>query len=399
VSAVLRRERAALLRWYRAHRRDLPWRRTRDPYAVWVSEIMLQQTRVATVIPYYEAFLERFPDVRALANAGEEQVLARWSGLGYYRRARSLHRAARVVVREHGGEVPDTFEGLLSLPGVGRYTAGAIASIAFGRETPVLDGNVRRVLARRFGIDGARLGGAAETRALWTRAREWVCGASPGDFNQALMELGATLCAPQEPACERCPLRRGCRARAEAAFDRYPAAAARARSHSVRVAVGLVVRAGKLLLERPAGDGPLRGTWDVPAVEVDGDAPAAEALERRLHARHGLTVAAGEIVGRATHGILQRRLKLEVLTGSLRAGAVAGRDALRWVRLDELDEVAVSGATIKAVALAQSQRASARAGRSATSSSSPSGGSSRRKRYGRARSNGQAPKATSNPAQ
>ena len=194
-----------LLRWYDRSARDLPWRRTRDPYAVWVSEIMLQQTRVETVIPYYERFLARFPSARVLAEADEDAVLSHWSGLGYYRRARLLHSGVQEVVARYGGEVPEDADARRRLPGVGRYTAGAIGSIAFDKAEPVVDGNVTRVLARLFRID-TPVGSATTTKRLWREAAELVPEQRPGDFNQALMELGATLCTPKKPLCDACPV-------------------------------------------------------------------------------------------------------------------------------------------------------------------------------------------------
>ncbi len=346
-----RRRRGALLRWYRNNRRDLPWRRASDPYAIWVSEIMLQQTQVATVIPYYEAFLERFPDVATLAAATEDAVLAQWTGLGYYRRARSLHRAAKEVVRQHEGQIPGDVATLQTLPGIGRYTAGAIASIAFDRPVPILDGNVRRVLARGFGIDGAKLGKTAEGKRLWKLAGELVRGSSPGDFNQALMELGATVCLPREPACNACPVRKDCFALANDAVERLPAAVSRKKSVSVRVGVAVIRRGGKVLLERPDEANPFRGTWDLPAVELEGAGFAADALTRRFDRRHRVGVAMGACLGRATHGILHRRLKLEVHRGTLRRGRVAGADDLVWVAPDELVDFPISGATRKVMRL------------------------------------------------
>ncbi len=200
--------RRRLLTWYDAHARDLPWRASRDPYRVWLSEIMLQQTRVAAVIEHYQEFLRRFPTVEKLAAAREASVLASWSGLGYYRRARMLHAAAKVLVREHGGEFPATDEGLRALPGIGRYTAAAIASIAFGEPVAVVDGNVERVLQR---ISGKRLAG----EELWTTAGNLLDAERPGDFNQAMMELGAVVCTPRAPACLTCPLIKLCATRGE----------------------------------------------------------------------------------------------------------------------------------------------------------------------------------------
>ena len=207
-----RRERIVtnLLSWYRLHKRDLPWRGA-SPYAVWVSEIMLQQTQVATVIPFFLRFLERFPTVEALAESPIEEILLHWAGLGYYARARNLHRAAQIVVTNHAGNVPDTPESIETLPGIGRYTAGAILSIAYNVPRPLVDANVIRVLSRVFGLRGDPKSGANQT-ALWSLAEQLVLTAqdAPGDFNQGLMELGALVCEPSEPQCERCPLLQDC---------------------------------------------------------------------------------------------------------------------------------------------------------------------------------------------
>jgi A/G-specific adenine glycosylase len=347
-----RRLRGALLRWYRANRRDLPWRRTPDPYAIWVSEIMLQQTQVATVLPYYGAFLKRFPSVAALAAAAEDDVLAQWAGLGYYRRARSLHSGARDVMRLHGGRVPSDAATLMSLPGIGRYTAGAIASIAFDRSEPILDGNVRRVLARWFGVDGAKLGNGEENNQLWDLAGDLVRGPSPGDLNQALMELGATICLPLEPNCSACPLRNACFAVGQDVIGQLPAATPRKKSITVRVGVALIRRAGKVLLERPDDANPFRGSWDLPAVELGPSGFATEALTRRLDQRHSVAVAMGAMLGRATHGILHRRLKLEVHGGTLRRGRVSGTKDLSWIAPERLGDYPISGATRKILRLA-----------------------------------------------
>jgi A/G-specific adenine glycosylase len=344
-----------LLRWYRANRRELPWRRTRDPYAIWVSEIMLQQTQVATVLPYYERFLERFPNSESLAGASEDEVLSVWSGLGYYRRARSLHRGARTIQERHAGRLPADPAELRHLPGIGRYTAGAISSIAFGLAEPVLDGNVRRVLARVFGVRGSRSGPAGEERRLWTIAGELVRCSNPGDLNQALMELGALVCSPREPACEDCPLAPDCRAHAEGRPEAYPTPRPAARVTSVRVAVALVRRAGRVLLERPGDDSPFRGTWDLPAREIQGEANARARLECAITARHDLHLRVGPLIARAKHDIMQRRLGLEIHDCRLYRGRVAGRGNLRWADPRALAAVPVSGATAKVLRAVQSE--------------------------------------------
>lgn len=206
-----RRVRRKLLRWYAAHARDLPWRRTRDPYAIWVSEIMLQQTRVRTVIPYFERFMERFPSIDDLANASEADVLSLWSGLGYYRRARLLHHGAQQVREAHAARVPRAAQARQAIAGIGAYTAGAIGSIAFDLEEPIVDGNVKRVLSRIFGM-GDPINTRQGERQIWSLAGELVRGDHPGAFNQAMMELGALVCTPANPGCESCPVRNDCTA-------------------------------------------------------------------------------------------------------------------------------------------------------------------------------------------
>jgi A/G-specific adenine glycosylase len=269
--------RAQLLAWYDVHARELPWRATHDPYRVWLSEIMLQQTRVAAVIAHYREFLRRFPSVEKLARAREASVLAAWSGLGYYRRARMLHATARVVVRELGGKFPETAEGLRELPGVGRYTAAAIASIAFGRAAAVVDGNVERVLQR---FSGRQLVG----EELWEAAEEVLDRARPGDFNQAMMELGATVCTPRSPACLTCPVVESCATRGEMTGG---AKAAREKKREIHYA--LDHRDGAVLLVQRSRDARLMaGMWELPEIPSRAEARfnrqgATAALKARPH--------------------------------------------------------------------------------------------------------------------
>ena len=274
--------RKSLLAWFRHFRRDLPWRGTRDPYRVWLSEIMLQQTRVAAVVPYYERFLERFPDLQALAAAPEQEVLRRWSGLGYYRRARNLQKAARQIVREHGGEFPSRREAVLGLRGVGNYTAAAILSIAFEKEHAVLDGNVARVLARLGAVKGD-----LRARLRWQRlqncADAYLDRTSPGDWNQAMMELGATLCAPKSPQCLLCPVAQFCEGRKQGIADLLPEKRKKRATVQIHLAAAVFAdeRGQTLLLpppyernsERPEDDIPTltSNLWHFPTVSVHGD--------------------------------------------------------------------------------------------------------------------------------
>jgi A/G-specific adenine glycosylase len=253
----LPRVRRDLLSWYDQNRRDLPWRNTREPYRVWISEIMLQQTRVAAVLARYQQFLKRFPSVQKLASARESSVLAEWSGLGYYRRARNLHAAAKVVARE--GKFPSDTDGWRALPGIGRYTAAAIASIAFNKPVAVLDGNVERVLRRL-------LGGTQTNTQLWKRAQEFLDRKRPGDFNQAMMELGATVCLPSEPRCTDCPLRRVCRTRGRGKF-----VSGKPRQQKREITYALVRRADSILLVRRSRDANLMpGMWELPEAVSPG---------------------------------------------------------------------------------------------------------------------------------
>ena len=260
----VRRLRARLLAWFDEHARDLPWRREPTPYETLVSEVMLQQTRVETVIPYYERWLARFPDVSALADAPEDDVLRAWEGLGYYSRARNLHGAARVVRERFAGALPHEYSALRELPGVGDYTAGAVASIAFGRVEPAVDGNVKRVLARLYDLEEPRPAGLRELAASLVDPRR------PGDFNQAVMELGATICTPRAPACADCPVEAHCLARARGTVALRPAPRKRAAVPSFDLVTVVSIDArGRMLLRRRPDTGLLAGMWEFPSIALD----------------------------------------------------------------------------------------------------------------------------------
>ena len=271
-STNVRKIRANLLAWYDVARRDLPWRRTTDPYRIWVSEIMLQQTRVAAVIEYYRRFLDRFPDLPTLATAKEKDVLAAWSGLGYYRRARALHQAAKVVVKEHVGSVPHTAAELVTLPGIGRYTAAAISSIAFGEKQAVVDGNVERVLSRLLGKH------LRDREDAWSHAEALLDPDRPGDWNQAMMELGAMVCLPADPKCLICPIRKWCK---EPGREVRKAQGPRKQKELL---FGLAQRRDSIyLVQRPNGASLMADMWELPSVEDHG---GSLVLHR---ARHSIT--------------------------------------------------------------------------------------------------------------
>ncbi|MBI5597154.1 MAG: A/G-specific adenine glycosylase [Elusimicrobia bacterium] len=322
--AALRRR---LLAWYDAHRRPLPWRSSKDPYRVWLSEIMLQQTTVAAVIPYYERFLSRFPDVRALASADEDEVLRLWAGLGYYSRARNLLAAAREVARR-GGAFPEDPEGLRALPGVGRYTAGAVASIAFSKKTPLVDGNVARVFARLFAMRGDPKSPAFQKRA-WARADALVDARRPGDWNQALMELGATVCLPALPSCPSCPLAPACRAKALGLQESLPRQTERKAPVPLRWTALVVRDGGRLLLwRRDAHERLLPGHWGLP------------------EARHLPGTAPGRLLGRLTHSITHHRISVSIHEAERPARLPP---AARWTTPREAREMLVSSLWRKAL--------------------------------------------------
>ncbi|HEV8582342.1 MAG TPA: A/G-specific adenine glycosylase [Thermoanaerobaculia bacterium] len=319
-----------LLSWYDQHRRDLPWRRTSDPYKIWLSEIMLQQTRVETVLPFYSRFLERFPAVEDLAQAEIEEVLTLWSGLGYYRRARQLHAAARRIA-EAGG-FPGTLEGLLALPGIGAYTAAAVASIAFGVVAPVMDGNVERVLSRYLALgDEPRAGGSR--RQLLAAAADLLDPRRPGDSNQALMELGATLCSPRRPKCLLCPMRADCRAAREGDPERYPTPKKKRDGERYRLLVAVVENGGEVLLfRRPDDSTLLAGTWELPWVTLERNgAPELISPEAALASRYGGVWTLGPQAARARHGITYRDLEIAVHRAELSwGGEVCEGTAAGW---------------------------------------------------------------------
>jgi A/G-specific adenine glycosylase len=359
-----------LLRWYDRARRDLPWRRAPGAYKTLVSEFMLQQTVVATVEPYFHRFLARFPDIAALAAASEDDVTALWSGLGYYARARNLHRAARAVMKEHDGALPATEDALRALPGIGPYTAAAVAAIGFGARTFALDGNGARVSARLFGVADP-IDRPATRLALRARMQAEVPAARPGDFNQAVMELGATICTPRAPDCPVCPLARSCRALAMGATARLPVKKPRRPKRIVRVACcACVDGAGRVLLVRRQS-GLLAGTWTLPTAEVghqknDGDdtARAARAARAALATARaaGVRVPRLEHRGQVRHVFTHRDVTADVFRVAVSGAQPAdSHSGPRWLAPDEMGRLGISSFTRKTlqVALAQGRRRAA----------------------------------------
>ena len=327
-----------LLAWYDRHQRVLPWRGIGDPYAVWVSEIMLQQTRVETVIPYFECWLERFPNIETLAAAPEQAVLQTWEGLGYYSRARNLHRAARVVTADFGGQLPADRAALESLPGIGRYTAGAIASIAFGLDEPALDGNIRRVLARLFDYPEPARSPAGEAQ-LWQWAAELLPAGRAGDFNQALMDLGASVCTPRKPDCENCPLSGLCLAQHNHTQEERPVLAPRASVPHYRVTAAVIERDGRVLLAQRPPEGLLGNLWEFPGGKVEPGETLPACLRREIQEELAAEITVGEEFGVYRHAYTHFKVTLHAFLCQLLPGSEPQpiqAHALQWVTCDEL---------------------------------------------------------------
>ncbi len=348
-AATLSRLRRNLRRWYAGAARDLPWRRSCDPYQIWVSEIMLQQTTVAAVVPYFERFLSRFPTVHELAAASLEDVLRLWEGLGYYSRARNLHRAAGVIVNEFGGRFPNSAEELRRLPGIGRYTAGAIASFAFDARAPIVEANTLRLYCRLLGYQGDPRSVEGQ-RILWSFAERILPAREPGLFNQALMEVGSTVCRPKGPSCDSCPLRTCCMAHAACRQDCIPAPVSRAAVTRLTHANVLVFKRGRVLLRQHGESERWAGLWDFPRYDVGAIAgTAAEAcvperelraeLSDRVRTQTGVVADVGPMLSQLSHSVTRYRIRLLCFPAEYRSGRCRRSECLQWVPPSQLHEI------------------------------------------------------------
>jgi len=355
------RLRRRLLAWYRVHRRDLPWRRTSDPYAIWVAEVLLQQTQVPTAIPYYERLLARFPTVEALAKARRQDVLKVWQGLGYYRRATNLHEAARRIVRDHAGRVPDAPAAFADLPGVGRYTCGAVQSIAFGHRLAAVDGNAARVLARWFGVTRP-ITRTAVMKDLWRLAENLVPANAPGRWNQAVMELGSRVCVPRSPACPACPVRTLCEAARRGFQHRLPVKAHRKHLPHIEVGAGIVWRRGKVLMcRRPEGK-MLAGLWEFPGGKVLPGETIPECIRRELKEECDLEVEVGDHLIDVTHTYSHLKVTLRCYHCRAPRGRAKplASDEVRWMRVPDIPTLPLPAADLKILTALGIDRATAR---------------------------------------
>jgi A/G-specific adenine glycosylase len=333
------RIRQRLLAWYDVHRRDLPWRSARDPYRIWVAEVMLVQTQVDTVIPYYQRFLERFPDVESLAAADLDSVLKTWEGLGYYARARNLHKAAAIIVTEHSGRLPRDPTSLRSLPGIGAYVAAAVSSIAFGEPVLAIDGNVRRVLSRLLDLP-------TPTDSRLRAAAHAVVNERPGDVNQALMDLGARLCKPRAPRCSECPLARSCRARRNGTIEQRPGRRPTRERPHYDIAVGVIWRDDRILIAKRPPEGLLGGLWEFPGGKPQPGESLEVAVVREVGEELDIEVEPGAKIAAVDHAYSHFAITLHAYHCRYRTGTPRpiGCQEFAWVKPDELDRYAFPAA-------------------------------------------------------
>jgi A/G-specific adenine glycosylase len=331
-----------LIQWFEANRQPLPWRQNRTPYRVWISEIMLQQTQVLTVIPYFERFISRFPDVQTLAAASLDEVLKVWEGLGYYSRARNLHRAAKKIAIERNGEFPATAAEWMTLPGIGRYTAGAIASLVFGEAVPVLDGNVIRVLTRWHNLDDDIT--QTDTKlALWALAEQMLPPEQPGVWNEALMELGQRICLPKNPDCGNCPVARLCKARLAKRQYELPIRARRKPLPHHEVAAGIIFRDdNQILIAKRQAEALLGGLWEFPGGKREEGESLPECLAREVREELGIEVEVGYQLAMVRHAYTHFKITLYAYTCRYISGdpQAIGCAEWRWTPLDQLDRYA-----------------------------------------------------------
>jgi A/G-specific adenine glycosylase len=324
-----------LLRWFKKNGRDLPWRKTRDPYAIWVSEIMLQQTQVETVIPYYKKFLKSFPTIHHLAKSDLSKVLKVWEGLGYYSRARNLHQASKIIANHSNGKIPDKLKDLLNLPGIGRYTAGAILSIAYNKKAPILDGNVKRVLSRLFVVSGNP---KKTEEFLWPLSESLIPKGSPGAFNQALMDLGSMTCTPKNPNCLSCPLKNLCQGYLSGKPESYPLRSVKKKVPHIEAIAAVIQKHGKVLLRQRPPKGLLGGLWEFPNWPIDGKKDLKEYLRLKVKSDFGLKVKCKENLGPFKQTYSHFKLTLHVF----KCDALEGRGKGKWVSIKKLDRLPMS---------------------------------------------------------
>jgi A/G-specific adenine glycosylase len=337
-----------LVKWYCVHKRNLPWRNTSDPYKIWVSEVMLQQTQVNTAIPYYYKFIKAFSNIKELACEDQQQVLKLWEGLGYYARARNLHKAAQIVEKEYNGKIPQGFDTFLKLPGVGEYIASAVQSIAFSKCHAVVDGNVKRVLSRLFLLNEP-VNRPASYGSYKSVAQDLLVQSDPGDFNQAMMELGALICKPRTPECRVCPVQSYCEACKKNKTDIYPVKIKKKKVPTYKITAGVVIKDRKLLITRRKPEGLLGGLWEFPGGKIkEGEAPFA-ACVREILEETGVEARIKEHLTSVKHAYTHFKIQMDVFLCDFHKGKIIlnGPIDYKWVTIDQIDDYAFPKANLK----------------------------------------------------
>ncbi len=339
---------ARLINWFKKNQRKLPWRETNDPYKIWVSEVMLQQTQVVKVIDYYNRFMVRFPDIFTLAKADLNSVLKIWEGMGYYARARNLHRAAKIIVEEKEGSIPKNYEDFLKLPGVGEYIASAVLSQAFGEPLAVVDGNVKRVYSRLFQI-GAPIQNTKAQKEMKQIAQDLLFEPDAGNFNQALMELGATICRPRNPLCAQCPVSRFCQSFQNQTQDQFPVIEKKKQVPSYKIVVGVIFKNNKVLIVHRKNSGLLGGLWEFPGGKVNQDESSLNACRREMREKVNLNVEPAKLLTNVRHAYSHFKINIDVIICKFRSGTVKlnGHQDFDWVNLKQLDNYPIHKSNLK----------------------------------------------------
>lgn len=340
-----------LLAWFAEYQRPLPWRETYDPYEVWVSEIMLQQTQVVTVLPYFGRWMETLPTLQAVADASQETILKLWEGLGYYSRARNLQKTAKLICEQFQGEFPSEFETILSLPGIGRYTAGAIASIAFNQNAPIVDGNVTRVVCRLMDLREDPKS-PAMVKVLWQLAEEWIPAGQARFFNQGLMELGATLCLSQQPSCLLCPVQRFCKAQQAGTLECVPAKTKRRPFTPVTTALAVIQNSGKFLIRKRPSEGLMGGLWEFPNINLNKNEEIKEALVEGIKQQYQIDITVDQALTTIKHGYTSFKVTLHCFLSYYPGAATEpAPPSTQWVSLKDLDQFSFPAAHNKLIGI------------------------------------------------
>lgn len=338
-----------LINWFQKNQRELPWRKKYEPYHVWISEIMLQQTQVTTALPYFDRWIKELPDIKSVATASEDKILKLWEGLGYYSRARNLQKAAQVIMKEYDGQFPDKYENILKLPGIGSYTAGAITSIAFNKRKAIVDGNIIRVISRLMNFhENTRL--QENVKKFWT----WMDNATPDkntrDFNQGMMELGALICTPRNPKCTQCPLKEKCLGRIKDTAQLLPNRGEKSEKIAIQVAIAIIHKNGKVFIQKRPSEGLMGGLWEFPGGKVEDEKPKA-AMEREIKEELGISLQNIKLFKKIRHGYTKFSVDLNCFTADHAKGKVKLTAAAKgkWVKLDDLNKYPFPAANVKLI--------------------------------------------------